>query len=164
MGRVSWTIFSVAHAHRGIFRAVPQMLAYPIDFEWSLAGEVLAGNGSLDVDGVEVTYGVDGNRCELSLDAGESLEAELAVNAIDERGVEVFATRWLSVEGETTHGLFSGEELMDPSFIHQGPGAFLATEPSPAEEVTFAAYISMVSKAVLRGMDVDPWETPEEPP
>jgi len=165
MGRVSWTIFGVEHAHRGIFRAVPQMLAYPIDFEWSLAGEILAGNGSLDVDGVEVTFGVDGDRCELSLDAGESLEAELALNAVDQRGVELFATRWLSVEGETTHGLFTGEELLDPSFIYQGPGALLDAGPSPAEEMTFDAHMSMVSKAVIRGMGVDPWETsqPEEP-
>ena len=160
MGRVAWTIFTLDHAHEGQFRALPGMMAHPIDFQWDLNGIDIGGDGTLTVDGVDLDYHVDGDRCDLSLAAGDSLDIELGVSAIDQRGIECYVTRHLSVTGHTSHGMVSGTELLDPCFIYQGVGALIESEPSPAEAMTTAAYATMVSEALWHGMGVTPRDRP----
>lgn len=141
-------------AHRGDFRAVASMMRHPIDFQWCLGGYTITGEGSVTINGTEVSYTVDDDVCHLSLEMGDSLDTEICVSALDADLLELFALSEVSVRGQEEHWSFF---LPDPSDI-----AFLAEwqlvsrEPSPAEAMTPQEHRSMVSSAFRRGMGMDP--------
>jgi hypothetical protein len=75
---------------RGEFRALARLMAYPIDFQWCLAGQILTGDGSVLVHNTRVRHSVDRDRCTLLTALGNDLKAQLCVSAIDARGLELF--------------------------------------------------------------------------
>lgn len=148
-------IITIASAHRGDFRAVAHGLALPIGCDWCLNGHALRGSGSVAIDGVTVSHEVDGARCRLSLESGDSLEGTLAVSALDARGIELFASRDVDVRGShESHG-FQGVELLEGPMAELGR-ALIEREPSPAERMSASEYTGMLRGALIRGMGIDP--------
>jgi hypothetical protein len=88
-----------AREQRGDFEALPRLMAYPIDFEWCLAGNILTGNGSVQIHNTRVRYSVDGDQCTLWTDRGNDLKAQLCVSAIDVRGLELFTCILIDFSG-----------------------------------------------------------------
>jgi hypothetical protein len=75
----------------GVFQAEPRNMAFPIDFQWCLCGQVLhQGAGTLVTGGHTITYTVDGNTLQVRTEIGKGLKCELCVSAIDNWGREIF--------------------------------------------------------------------------
>jgi len=93
-------------------------MRYPIEYGWWLDGHALIGEATVNIGSTSVSYDVRGNMCELVLDEGESLTAELSVRATDSGGVVLTADEYIEIEGTretmSVHGL---ELLMGPPFL-----------------------------------------------
>ncbi|MEJ2405038.1 MAG: hypothetical protein P8171_12235 [Candidatus Thiodiazotropha sp.] len=163
-GGVSMTCFNHYLRHSGSFRAMPAgPVVYPIDYEWCLGGMPMSGTGTLRIGDANVHYEATGERLSMELELGDSLESELCVSALDQRGTELFTERAFSVEGEERFCAFEGvEQLEGPPAELEQAGAFTEGLPltqgyrATSEEVSFGEYDGMMRNALVRGMGVDP--------
>jgi hypothetical protein len=101
IGPVTETAIIFSSAHDGQYVARTSRMMFPIEYAWSLEGHVLAESGSTSIDGVSVTYEVDGPHCRLVLDSGESLSGLLEVTARAADGLELTDSEYIEVEGST---------------------------------------------------------------
>lgn len=166
------TIITISQQHSGDFQALSQRILLPIEHFWSLGDHELSGSGRIEIEGAEVDYTVNGDRCQLSLHIGVSLDSVLTVSGIDPFGQEWYATPFeFSVKGsEELHG-FAGVELLEGPMAGL-PESYVEQEPSPAEStVTVSAAVStstavgetvvisdcaqMIRTALLSGMGID---------
>ncbi len=85
---------------RGVFEAWPKLMAFPIDYQWCLCGEVIQeGEGVIKSSSGELDYKLQGRRLTLETDMGQSVDCELCISAIDARGRELFTCIQLSQPG-----------------------------------------------------------------
>jgi hypothetical protein len=154
--------FEYREGHRGEFRAIPSgPVEFPIDYAWCLGGHDLNEEGSVTIGETTVSYTTDDDRCELVLETGDSLRSELCVSALDHRGVELYAQRYIDIVGSEPHRIHWGvEKLEGPPPYLEGPlyatqSAWLL-EFGPAEGVSISEYKLMMRSALMSGMDVDP--------
>jgi hypothetical protein len=142
LGRVRMESYTFAVTHRGRLQARTEHMVFPLDIQWCIAGTVIAGDGVLRVDGVEVSYGVDRDQCELTVEQGGTLRTEVCVSVIDSRGLELCAETDVDVQGKQSTTVGVGIELLQPlpELMHPAsPGAELLPRPEEAssvEEVT----------------------------
>jgi hypothetical protein len=84
--------------------ATATRLAWPLSFDWSLAGEPIEGTGTVTIDGTEIDHEVDGPTCTLWLDRGDSLLEDLEVEVTDNRGLDVVHVHPFTVRGRVKEG------------------------------------------------------------
>lgn len=72
-------------AYRVEATASGSRLAWPLSFDWSLAGEQIWGTGTVTVDGTEVHHEVEGATCTLTPEGDEEVAGTLAVEVEDNR-------------------------------------------------------------------------------
>jgi len=82
----------------GEFEAWPRLMAFPVNYEWCLCGNVLKdGEGTINSAGGILKYKLQGRRlCIEATQLGQSVDCELCVSAIDSRNVELFTCIQLS--------------------------------------------------------------------
>jgi len=154
--------FEYREGHHGEFRAIPfGPVAFPIDYAWCLGGHSLIESGSVTIGGTTVSYTTDDDRCELTLNVGEFLRSELCVSALDNRGVELYASRSIDIVGvEPYRVLWGVEKLEGPPPELEEP--LFASQPARGPKFSKAAGISigeyklMMRSALKHGMGVDP--------
>jgi hypothetical protein len=75
----------------GVFEAWPRLMAFPVDYQWCLCGQVLeAGEGTVASADGPLAYRLDGRRLWIETEMEQSVDCELCVSAIDARGRELF--------------------------------------------------------------------------
>lgn len=89
-GESEYTIYEVSR--QVTVTATPKLLALPLaQVEWRLDGQVLAGQGTVTVDGHDVDYAVDDSilepTIEVTTEFGKDLFAKLCVTMVDDRGI-----------------------------------------------------------------------------
>jgi hypothetical protein len=151
----------------------------PIDCEWSLEGNDLSGDGTVDIQGVSVRYQVDGRLCQLWLEEGDSLErAELRVNATDRGGNTSSDYKLIDAEGTSSSRIIIGGELLEgPSalgFLYMWREARSLVPDIIEEPPDWSAIAGELSTALKIGTDIDlpatawagplDYEWPDEPP
>jgi len=134
-------------AHYGAFRARMRRLVAPLQYSWSLGGMPLEGESSVEMGDAEISFSVQGDRCELWVGSGDSLNAELRVEVEDARGAIVPSPpRTLTVEGTLDSMGVSGAEVIMGPIVE-----ILQTEPN-----------ALVNELASRGL-IDPGESrPDE--
>jgi hypothetical protein len=104
-------------AWRGYFQARPRLLAYPIDFQWCINGQVLMpGDGEVNVHGKIAAYHVDRDRLVLTTGLGDRFAAEICVSGIDAFQRELFTC--VSTERSGTENV-SDEVIRDPERLQE---------------------------------------------
>lgn len=154
--------FEYREGHHGEFRAIPfGPVVFPIDYSWCLGGHTLIGEGSVTIGETTVSYATDDDRCELTLETGDSLRSELCVSALDHRGAELYAQRPIDIEGVEPHRVHWGvEKLEGPPLELEEP--LFASQPargpkfSQAAGISISEYKLMMRSALMSGMGVDP--------
>jgi hypothetical protein len=86
---------------RGIFEAWPKLMAYPIDYQWCLCGQVIKeGDGEVTSSSGKISYSLKGRRLQIEATSlGQDIYCELCVSAIDHRGQELFTCTRLVKSG-----------------------------------------------------------------
>jgi hypothetical protein len=86
---------------RGVFEAWPRLMAYPVDYQWCLCGQVIKeGEGEVSSPGGKITYKLEGRRLVIeATELGQDINCELCVSAIDFRGQELFTCIRLAKDG-----------------------------------------------------------------
>ncbi|UVI32902.1 hypothetical protein [Paenibacillus spongiae] len=75
----------------GEFEAWPKLMAFPVDYQWCLCGNILEeGEGNIATLQGSLSYKLTGRRLWIETEMGQSLDCELCVSAIDAKGVELF--------------------------------------------------------------------------
>ncbi|MBN8414371.1 hypothetical protein LCL99_02215 [Halomonas denitrificans] len=78
-------------SRRGIFEAWPRLVAFPVDYEWCLCGQVLEqGDGKVEHASGAIVYRLKGRRLEIKTQMAQSIDCELCVSAIDAHGRELY--------------------------------------------------------------------------
>ena len=77
---------------RGVFEAVPRLMAFPVDYQWCLCGVVLKEKeGVIQTSGGEISYTKNGKWLYVETTVlGQNLNCELCISGIDYRGQELF--------------------------------------------------------------------------
>lgn len=77
---------------RGVFEAWPRLMAFPIDYQWCLCGQLLKDEkGEIATAQGKISYTLKGKRLTIeTTDLGQDLTCELCVSAIDFTGRELF--------------------------------------------------------------------------
>jgi hypothetical protein len=90
-------------AWSGVFEARPKLMAFPVDYQWCLCGQILQkGKGFLrQSTGGEISYRLDGRILQIRTEKGVGIDCELCVSAIH-RGLEFFRCLPLSKPGIET--------------------------------------------------------------
>jgi len=158
-GWVQHTILTITQSHEGLFFASHFMMVNPVTYYWSLAGESIGGESTITVDGTVVSYNINDDVCELSLEPGNSLETEISVTAIDDNGLELFASKSISAQGEIELDSFVGEELPDPSTLHELPFSLVEETERPEEELIETRTVFSVSTQPVFAMSEDEYQT-----
>ncbi len=84
----------------GIFEAWPRLMAFPIDYQWCLCGEVIEeGEGVVSTPDGGLAYKLAGRRLTVETEIGQSVDCELCISAIDAHGQELFTCIRLSQPG-----------------------------------------------------------------
>jgi hypothetical protein len=84
----------------GIFEAWPRLVAFPIDYQWCLCGEVLEeGSGEVSTTHGPLAYRLVGRRLYIETEMAQSIDCELCVSAIDARGLELYTCIRLNQSG-----------------------------------------------------------------
>ena len=87
----------------GIFEAWPRLMAFPIDYQWCLCGEVIEeGTGEVSTPHGPLAYRLTDRRLYIETEMGQDVDCELCVSAIDARGQELFTCIRLSQSGTET--------------------------------------------------------------
>ncbi|MBK8621765.1 MAG: hypothetical protein IPN79_08370 [Saprospiraceae bacterium] len=90
---------------RGVFTAKSKLLAFPVNYQWCLCGQVLDGKeGVIEVNGEKLKYTIRGN--QLILDAtriNQSIKCQLCISAIDFKGREFFKCIKIDQAGLLVH-------------------------------------------------------------
>jgi hypothetical protein len=95
-----WFCWSSPVRRRGVFEAWPKLMAFPIDYQWCLCGEVIEeGEGTISSPDGDLMYKLEGRRLSLETEMGQSVDCELCISAIDARGQELFTCIQLSQPG-----------------------------------------------------------------
>lgn len=155
------------NTHAGLFRVETRGMRYPVVCRWSLDGAHLDGIGSVRIRRADVGYKVDGRFCTLSLQAGDSLSAELQVEVTDATGETATDYHWVEAHGKETVITASGVEfLQGPSFFeHMYRWNALQAIPRPiVDRPSWNAVIGDLNDALNIGMGTgflpDMWEMP----
>ena len=87
----------------GIFEAWPKLMAFPVDYQWCLCGQVLEeGEGEVSTSNGPIEYCLSGRRLKIETELGQDIDCELCVSAIDARGQELFTCIKVSKSGVET--------------------------------------------------------------
>ncbi|MEE8574103.1 MAG: hypothetical protein V3T30_01720 [Thermodesulfobacteriota bacterium] len=90
-------------SRKGIFEAWPRLMAFPVDYQWCLCGQVLEeGEGQVNSLSGPILYNLSGRRLTIETEMEQSVDCELCVSAIDARGQELFTCIPLSEAGTET--------------------------------------------------------------
>jgi hypothetical protein len=140
-------------------------VVHPIEYTWCLGGYALSGHGTVALGESSIAYSVDRSHCELTIEAGGSLDTELAVSATDAYGTELLARRTVSVNGRERYCHYEGVEQIEgpPPELSQ-PGTYLAGQAygpglptdSATEAISRGGFDMAVRVALKQGMGVDP--------
>jgi hypothetical protein len=183
MGQIAGVVWEMrttySRSHHGRFSAETRNMLFPIDCEWSLEGNDLSGDGTVDIQGVSVRYQVDGRLCQLWLEEGDSLErAELRVNATDRGGNTSSDYKLIDAEGTSSSRIIIGGELLEgPSalgFLYMWREARSLVPDIIEEPPDWSAIAGELSTALKIGTDIDlpatawagplDYKWPDEPP
>ena len=123
-------------------------MLFPITYCWRLDDIELSGNGTVNADGAMVHYTVDGDYCELKLDSGDSLHAELWVDAEASDEMKLSAFIPVDLEGSTVIGSEHGAHIIAGGHwmgIHE---SLKASDELPIEGAVspYAASVSYTTK------------------
>jgi hypothetical protein len=78
-------------SRRCVAEAWPRLLAFPVNYQWCLCGQVLQeGDGVVQTSTGTLEYTLKGRRLEFTTHMGQSVNCELCVSAIDARNHELF--------------------------------------------------------------------------
>ncbi|MFC5366722.1 hypothetical protein [Salinirubrum litoreum] len=91
-------------AYRVEATASTTRLAWPLSFDWSLAGTPISGTGFVTVGGTEVHHEVDGATCTLRPEGDEAVAGSLAVEVEDNRDLTFRRTEGVVVRDRETEG------------------------------------------------------------
>lgn len=87
----------------GVFEAWPQLMVFPIDYQWCLCGRVIAeGEGTVPSPYGPLSYTLAGRRLVVEGEIGQVIDCELCVSVIDARGAELFTCTRLAKPGTET--------------------------------------------------------------
>jgi hypothetical protein len=105
---------------RGVFNAKAKLMAYPIDFQWCLCGEVLQDKeGVIEHMGNKISYKVNGSKLIIeSTTIGQDINCEVCVSAIDFRGQELFVCTKANKDGHEVKCRKCGDKKPLVDFIH----------------------------------------------
>jgi hypothetical protein len=152
----------ISKAHHATYRAESEHMLFPIRYDWSLDDRAISGEGIVTIRDASVRYLVDGRKCELFLDTGESLRAVLRVLGTAANGVSIIDTVSIALEGTTEIRSFHGVELLEGPSVLQVLGVFSADPefletPFPEEAImpSRSSVISQQRAALKVGMGVE---------
>lgn len=91
-------------AYRVEATASGRRLAWPLSFDWSLAGEPISGTGSVTVDGTEVHHEVADATCTLRPEGDEEVAGTLAVEVEDNRDLTFRRAEGVVIRDEVKEG------------------------------------------------------------
>jgi hypothetical protein len=75
----------------GVFEAWPRLMAFPVDYQWCICGEILEkGTGEVETKYGPLAYNLKGRRLYIETEMAQGIDCELCVSAIDARGLELF--------------------------------------------------------------------------
>lgn len=148
LGPAGMTKITISSSHVGRYAARPSRMLFPITYCWRLDDIELSGNGTVNADGAMVHYTVDGDYCELKLDSGDSLHAELWVDAEASDEMKLSAFIPVDLEGSTVIGSEHGAHIIAGGHwmgIHE---SLKASDELPIEGAVspYAASVSYTTK------------------
>ena len=77
---------------RGTFTAKSKLLAFPVNYQWCLCGQVLEGTeGVLEMNGEKISYKIQGNKLIIEATRiNQTIQCQVCVSAIDHKHREFF--------------------------------------------------------------------------
>ena len=87
---------------RGIFEAKAKLMAFPIDYQWCMCGEILKDEeGEITSNGSKIIYRKIANKLIIeTTEIGQRIDCEVCVSAIDHKARELFVCKKINIKGK----------------------------------------------------------------